>query len=107
MRHIAAREISCIPPACFFCHAAGDIAFHAPDALRRIGAVQMAEIAARANGVFGAEGPPRDRNARKALVEGFPEATKESLRALEAVSFECPEDVDELLEKHLLATETG
>jgi hypothetical protein len=88
----------------FFSHAAGEIAFHAPEALQRIGAVQMAEIASRANSAFGAGGPPRDRETRKARVEAFTEAAKEALRSLENSFFDCPEDVDELLEQHLLAT---
>ena len=91
----------------FFAHATGDVAFHAPAALQTIGALQMAEIAAKANSVFGANGPPRERNARKALVEAFTETTRKELRTLEGIFFECHEDVDELLEKYLVTLGSG
>jgi len=91
----------------FFAGAAGDVAFHAPAALQRIGAVQMADIAAKANRVFGADGPPRERNARKALVKSFTETTKNELKMLETVFFDCPEDIDELLERYLTTSGVG
>jgi hypothetical protein len=83
----------------FFLSSAGDLAFYAPTALRNIGADNMAEIAARANGAFGAEGPPRDRQTRRALVQGFSDKTLEELEALEPLFYECNDDVDELLEQ--------
>lgn len=43
-------------------NSAGDFAFYAEQALQSIGAHAMARIVARANSLFGPDGPPRDRN---------------------------------------------
>ena len=85
----------------FFSSFAGDVAFYAPTALKNIGAAKMAGIAAKANRVFGAEGPPRDRRARRKLVRALPEAVVEELEVLESLFYKCTDDVDELLEKYL------
>jgi len=85
----------------YFSRAAGDTAFHAPAALRKIGASELAEIAAKANDVFGAKGPPRDREARLGLLRAMDAKAKETLGALETRYFASSEDVDELLEAYL------
>ena len=85
----------------YFSSSAGDIAFHAPSALRVIGAVGKAEIAARANNVFGAGGPPRDRKKRRAIVRTFNDETRRMLQGLETLFYESQEDVDDLLEVYL------
>jgi hypothetical protein len=85
----------------FFSGSAGNLAFYAPAALKNIGAFKMAEIAAQANGVFGAEGPPRDRKARQKLVRAFSEETLKQFEALERVFYECPDDVDALLDAYV------
>jgi hypothetical protein len=50
----------------YYFNGAGNQAFFAPEALRLIGASRMAEVVARANAVFGPEGPsqfvPFDRH---------------------------------------------
>lgn len=84
-----------------------DLAFHAPGALRAIGAEGLAGIAAEANNVFGAGGPPADRDARFAFVDALPESTRQTLTALDERYFRCEEDVDELLEKFLTAKRTS
>ena len=85
----------------YFSSSAGDIAFHAPSALRVIGAVGKAEIAVRANNVFGAGGPPRDRKKRRAIVRTFNDETRRMLQGLETLFYESQEDVDDLLEVYL------
>jgi hypothetical protein len=85
----------------YFSGSAGDIAFYAPTAFKAIGARQKARIAAKANGVFGADGPPKDRAARRELVHAFGAKAKRLLDALETEFYESPEDVDELLEAYL------
>jgi hypothetical protein len=80
-----------------------DLAFHAPAALRAIGATGMAGIATEANGVFGPYGPPADRDARRAFVEALPESAQRILTDLDERYFRCEEDVDELLEKFVVA----
>jgi hypothetical protein len=52
----------------YYFNGAGDEAFFAPEALRRIGALRMAEIVSRANAVFGPDGPSRDRDVRQAQL---------------------------------------
>lgn len=85
----------------YFSSSAGDIAFYAPTAFKTIGALRKAEIAARANGVFGAGGPPRDRRARRELVRAFDAKARKSLDALETEFYQSLEDADDLLEVHL------
>jgi hypothetical protein len=85
----------------YFSSSAGDMAFYAPTAFKTIGASQKAEIAAQANGIFGAAGPPKDRRIRRALVHAFGPEARRSLDALEAQFFQCPEDVDEQLEVYI------
>jgi hypothetical protein len=85
----------------YFAGAAGDMALYAPTAFRAIGALRKAEIAATANEVFGAGGPPGDRTARREVVHAWGAKTKRSLDALETQFDECPEDADELLEAYI------
>lgn len=89
--------------AAYFSGPAGDLAFHAPRALTAIGAVQMAGIAARANALFGTDGPPREREARSERVRAFSAATRCEIDALEAMFYACPDDLDELLEAYLVS----
>jgi hypothetical protein len=85
----------------YFSRAAGNTAFHAPAALTAIGAPGLAEIAAKANAVFGDGGPPADRDVRLGLVRALDDKARKSLETLETRYFESPEDVDELLEAYL------
>lgn len=85
----------------YFSSRRGDLAFNAPRALRAIGATQMAQIAAEANAVFGAEGPPQRRAERQSLVMTLPESARLTFAALEKRFYRCNEDIDELLEAFL------
>ena len=85
----------------FFSHALGDLAFHAPQALTAIGALNMAALAAKANQVFGPGGPPRDKAKRHALVDAFSEETKKALENLGNQFLASPDDTDVLLEAYL------
>jgi hypothetical protein len=85
----------------FFSGSAGDLAFYAPTALKNICAFKMAEIATKANEVFGADGPPRDRNARRKFVRAFRKDVINEFEALERLFYDCSDDVDELLEKYV------
>ena len=89
----------------YFSSKRGDLASHAPEALRLIGATQLAEIAAEANAVFGPSGPPRDRTARQNLVRALSESAKQKFTVLEERYVSCEEDVDELLEAFLARAE--
>jgi len=85
----------------YFSGSAGDLAFYAPTAFRAIGAEQKAKIAAEANAVFGAGGPPRDRKARRELVRAMGAEAAGSFDALEREFYLSPEDADDLLEEYL------
>ena len=85
----------------YFSSAAGDLAFHGPAAFERIGARHMAELATQANAVFGSEGPPRDRAARRKLVRAFSEETRQALDALDTQFLESPDDTDPLIDAYL------
>jgi hypothetical protein len=85
----------------YFSSPAGDMAFYAPTALKAIGARGMAELAAKANTIFGAGGPPKDRKARRERVRALGGETKRLLEALETRYYESQEDVDDLLEAYL------
>jgi hypothetical protein len=61
----------------------------------------MAGIAAEANKVFGADGPPKDREARRANVRAFGDEIRKTLTALEDRFYESPEDADEFLDLYL------
>lgn len=88
-----------------FCHyfssAAGDLAFHGPAAFGHIGARHMAELVARANAVFGSDGPPRDRATRSQKVKTFSDETRRSLEALGVQFLESPDDTDALIDAYL------
>ena len=85
----------------YFASKRGDLAFHAPAALRKIGATQLAEIATEANAVFGPDGPPRDHKTRQALVRRFKKSTRSTLEALERRYYINSEDFDMLLDAFL------
>lgn len=81
--------------------ARGDLAFHAPTALRTLGAAELSDIAEQANAVFGPEGPPRDRNERRRRTEELKEPARALFTRLELRYEQCEEDVDDLLEAYL------
>jgi hypothetical protein len=85
----------------FFASSRGDVAFHAPAALRAIGANQLAEIAAEANAILAPAGPPRDRKVRQALVHALDGSKRRALATLDDRYCACTEDTDQLLEVFL------
>ena len=85
----------------FFASDRGNVAFYAPAALRAIGANQLAGIAAEANAVFPPAGPPRDHNARQALVRALDESKLRTLESLDNRYCTGAEDTDLLLEVFL------
>lgn len=87
--------------ASYYLSSRGDLAFNAPEALRMIGALELAEIAAKANAVFGSSGPPRNRAARRELVKALPATARHRFAELELRQSRCEEDVDALLDEYL------
>jgi hypothetical protein len=82
---------------------AGDLARHVPAALTEIGAGEMAAIAAEANAVFGASGPPLEQEERRRILSTLGESARKHWIALESRYYDCAEDCDELLDCFLNA----
>jgi hypothetical protein len=77
---------------------AGDLARFVPSALAEIGASEMAAIAAEANAVFGAAGPPQEKAERRRMLDNLDASAQQHWITLESRYFECQEDCDELLD---------
>ena len=86
----------------FFRSEAGDVAFYAPEALQRIGALNLADIAAQANAVF-PNGPSPNHEERLSQTDALPAQAKQQWAALEQRFFDRAEETDELLERYLRA----
>jgi hypothetical protein len=56
----------------YFANSAGDHAAGTPEALRSVGAPEMAALVERAMAPFGPSGPPADRDARATAIEALP-----------------------------------
>ena len=80
---------------------AGDLAFHAPEALARLGAAQKAAIVRTANALFGTSGPPRDRKKRRAALAQLSAQALAAFGELEERYCQDPIDVDELVENSI------
>jgi hypothetical protein len=87
----------------YYSSAAGDLAFHGPVALEHIGARHMAQVVAKANAVFGPEGPPRDRSTREEQIRAFSDEARKTLEALYDQFMESPDDTDALIDAYLAA----
>ena len=85
----------------FFSSPAGDLAFYAPQALRNLGALDLAELATKANAVFEPDGPPRDRATRRNLVDAFSDEDRQTLEPLDDLFLESEDDTSELIEAYL------
>jgi hypothetical protein len=85
----------------YFASAAGDLAFYAPQALKNIGALDLAELATQANAVFGSDGPPRERAVRRNRVDEFSEEDNQILEPLDDLFLESEDDTSELIEAYL------
>lgn len=85
----------------YFSSVAGDLAFHGPAAFEHIGARHLAELATKANAVFGPEGPPRDHATRSELVRAFSDEIRQTLEALDNDFLESPDDTEPLIDTYL------
>lgn len=92
----------------YFSSSRSDLAWNAVDALREIGAPQLAGIVTDANTiVFGRNPPPRNRIARRELIHALSEESRHRLAELDLAFENSSEDVDNLLEKYLSAQLAG
>ena len=85
----------------FFKSAEGELARYAPDALRAIGAEPLAQLAERANAVFGSSGVPAERDRRRELLRSLPAAARAELDALTEQYYGFDEDLSDRLEAFL------
>ncbi len=83
----------------YYSRPGADLAFHAPEALERLGAVEKAAIVRAANAVFGPAGPPRERAARRAALAALGAPVRARFDAWEERYFRDPVDVDDLVER--------
>ena len=89
----------------------GDLAFHAPEALRAIGANELATIAEEANAQFGEGGPSPDTRIRAEQVDRLAEAAHGAFAALEQRYYDAEESIDAhfdaWFERQQYATQAG
>lgn len=86
----------------YYFNGSGDQSPWAPEALRTIGAYKMADIVARANSVFGPDGPSHNRSARQAqLFLVAPPDKPGPWEALDEEFFAYPDDISMLMEAFL------
>ncbi|MBN1360105.1 MAG: DMP19 family protein [Sedimentisphaerales bacterium] len=81
----------------YFFNSAGDTAFAVVDALKAIGAYDMARIAEDANRVFPCSLPPRGREERQALLDSLDREQKAFLESLDHEFYGYPGNLTELL----------
>ncbi|MBI2393459.1 MAG: DMP19 family protein [Deltaproteobacteria bacterium] len=86
----------------FFFNSSGDLAFFAPKALSIIGAPSTAMIVARANALFGAGGPPRERGLRQAQLAAL-QGAEERLEELDVEFYEYLDDLTALMHRYISA----
>lgn len=76
----------------------GDLAFHAPEALRAIGSLELAKVAEEANAQFGEDGPSPNRSLRAAQLRELGHEAHCVFTVLERRYFEAEESIDALFE---------
>lgn len=85
----------------YFSSWSGESAWDAENALIAIGAPKAADIVRRACAVFPNGEPPRDRDARQALLAALNESDRALLSELDAEFFKRPDDIDMLLHMYI------
>ena len=83
----------------YYFNSSGDTAYYAPIALRRIGAMRMADIVDRANFHFGPSGPPISGDERQTALFKLTESNEKLWHDLDKEFFRYPDDISALLER--------
>lgn len=83
----------------YYFNSGSNRAKQAPEALRAIGANGMARIVEAANAVFGADGPPADRNERQVALAAL--SDNEPWAKLDEQFWKYPDDIFELLKRYI------
>ena len=84
----------------YYFNGSGDQAWFAPTALRSIGAHRMADIAERANALFGEAGPPPDSDERQSALFRITDANEGAWDQLDREFYAYPDDIAALLVAH-------
>ncbi|HWT15383.1 MAG TPA: DMP19 family protein [Patescibacteria group bacterium] len=87
----------------YFANSGGDHAWFAGEALRDIGAKQLAAITAEAVALFGAEAPDIERPVRHGQIAHLERPVHDYWEALSEAFCEYPDDLTELLYAYVLA----
>jgi len=82
----------------YYFNSYGDFACRVSSMLREIGANHVAQIVDEANAVFGSVGPSGNRDERQKALEALDD---DSWDSLDEKFCACPDNVTELLRKHL------
>src|SRR5437868_4760877 len=85
----------------YYFNSSGDTAHYAPVALRAIGAMAAADIAERANLLFGPGGPPPSCNARQDALSALTDSEKDLWGDLDRQFYAYPDNIAALLERFL------
>ncbi len=91
----------------FYLNSSGDIAADVPGALRAIGADHTASLVERANGLFGPDGPPAERDARQDRLEDLAESTEDDFEDLDQAFLEYRDNLSQLLADYMKAAGGG
>lgn len=78
----------------YYFNTRGELATHAVKAARSVGASEIAAIIAKANSLFGKNGPPADRDKR---MDQLSKIDLEALEELNTRYYRCPEQLSEIL----------
>lgn len=81
----------------YFTSADGHTANFAPEALRRVGANNFADIVARAFYAVSPSPLPDDQLSRQEIIDGIDEKTQDTLESLDQEFFAYPDNLTELL----------
>ena len=85
----------------------GELAPYAPAAFRNVGAETLADIAERANAVFGPAGVPRSRDARREFLDQLASETRQLFDKLQADYEAVGVDLDERIEAYVVRAGTA
>jgi hypothetical protein len=78
----------------YFFNSSGDLAEHAVDAAKAVGATRAARLIQKAVALFGRDGPDSDRDER---MDQLSAVSLEALEKLDTQYYDCPDDLRELL----------
>jgi hypothetical protein len=90
----------------FYSNSAGDQAVETVAALETIGAGHTAAIVRRANALFGAGGPPKDRDVRENSLDAVRDRNGGELEALDSSFYEYQDNLSQLLYAYVMAHRT-